>query len=128
MTVAWGLHIGSLGAVPKVRLHVKQQLVGLVHRLWRLLVVTATNKIQFRFVTNLYALIVMWQTNLQIIDTVIELHSDYSIERSIVLQYILGIFFDDVYMVGQTGIVMLDIGYCILVFGDNLLDLLARYH
>jgi len=70
----------------------------------------------------------MREADFKVVDSVVEFHSDDSIGCAVILQYILRVLLHDIDVVGQTRVVVLHHGHCVLVLCDNLLDLLARNH
>ena len=100
MTVTWCLHVGPFDAVPQIRVLIEQQLVRLVHRLRSLLIVSTADKVQLWLVTNLHTLVVMWQTNFEVVHPIIELHSSHAIGSPVILKHVLGVLLNYVDVFG----------------------------
>ena len=79
MTVTWCFHVGPFDTVPQIRVLIEQQLVRLVHRLRSLLIVSTADKVQFWLISYLHTLIVMGQTNLEVVHPIVELHPSHAV-------------------------------------------------
>ena len=72
------------------------ELVTLVHRRRRLLVVTATNQIEPRLLADLNALVVVGKGHVQVVDPVVKLEAGDAVRLPIILQQVLRVFLQDV--------------------------------
>lgn len=128
MSVARSAHVGLLEAVPHASRGIQIELVALVHRLGCLLVVTTSDQEKHRSLTNLDALIVVGQRDLEVVDSVVEFVAGHAIRLDVVLQQIFCILLQNVDKLRESGVIVLDNRDYILVAHHDLLDLLMAHH
>lgn len=85
MAVSRCLHVRLFDTVEHVSALIMDQLMTLVHRLRRLLIVSTADKVQLRRLSDLHALVVVGQGDLEAIDAIVELDTIEAVRRTIVL-------------------------------------------
>jgi hypothetical protein len=121
-------HVGFLDAVEQILLPIEDHQMSLVHGLGSLLVVAAANQKQLGLVAHLDALVVVRQGYLKVVDTVVQLEPDHSVDGPVILKNVLGILLQNVNVARKTRVIVLHDRHCILVGCHNFLDLLCRDH
>ena len=124
MSVSRCRHIGPSDAVPDVGISVEVELVALIHRWWRVLVVTSTNQVKLGLLTDLHALIVVGQGHLNVVHSVVEFLTADSVGLTIILQQCFGVLFQHIDKSSQVRKSVVDHWNRVLVLSHDLLDLL----
>ena len=101
------------------------ELISLVHRGGCLLVVTTSNQIEPRLLTDLNALVVVRQGHVQVIDPVVKLEAGDAVRLPIILQQVLRVFLQDVDVAREGRELVRHHGNLILVLCHYLLYLLV---